>query len=84
MSGCLEKEYHHLLLQDRMSSSYAKKSFPHQKDLVRNQHIINGEKMLKCHLCPYESARKDKLVSHQKMRTKSSSDQALNGNSSIT
>ena len=60
------------------------KSFPHQKDLVRNQHIINGEKMLKCHLCPYESARKDKLVSHQKMRTKSSSDQALNGNSSIT
>ena len=54
------------------------KSFTHRKDLLRHQRTIHDEKSFECHLCPYKTARKDKLVSHQKVHTKSSSDQALN------
>ena len=54
------------------------KSFTHRKDLLRHQRAIHGEKLFECHLCPYKTARKDKLVSHQKVHTKTSSDQALN------
>ena len=55
-----------------LSSSLAGKKFIHQKDLFRHQHIIHGNKMFKCYLCLYKTARKDKLVSHQKTHTKSS------------
>ena len=55
-----------------------RKSFAHQKDLLRHQHTIHGEKSFECYLCPYMTARKDKLLSYQKVHTKSSSDQALN------
>ena len=51
------------------------KSFTHQKDLLRHQRTIHGEKSFECPLCPYKTARKDKLVSHQKVHTKTSSDQ---------
>ena len=53
------------------------KRFAHQKDLLRHQHSTHGEKTFECHLCPYKTARKDNLTSHQKVHTKSSSDQAL-------
>ena len=39
---------------------------------------IHGEKSFECPLCPYKTARKDKLVSHQKVHTKTSSDQVTN------
>ena len=55
------------------------KSFTYRKDLLRHQCTIHGEKLFECPLCPYKTARKDKLVSHQKVHTKTSSDQALNG-----
>ena len=55
------------------------KSFTHRKDLLRHQRTIHGEKSFECPLCPHKTARKDKLVSHQKVHTKTSSDQALNG-----
>ena len=58
---------------------FCEKSFAHQKDLLMHQCTIHREKTLKCHLCLYESERNDKLVSHQKMHTKGSSEQALNG-----
>ena len=54
-----------------------KKSFAYRHDLLRHQRTIHGEKKLKCHLCPYRTARKDMLVSHQKLNTNTSSDQAL-------
>ena len=53
------------------------KIFTHRKDLLRHQHTIHGEKSFECHLSQYNE-RKDKLVSHQKVHTKTSSDQALN------
>ena len=55
------------------------KSFTHQKDLLRHQCTIHGEKSFQCPLCLYKTVRKNKLVSHQKVHTKTSSDQALNG-----
>ena len=54
------------------------KSFTHRKDLLRHQCTIHGEKSFECPLCPYKTARKDKLVSHQKIDTKTSSDQVTN------
>ena len=51
------------------------KSFTHQKDLLRHHRTIHREKSFECPLCPYKTARKDKLVSHQKVHTKISSDQ---------
>ena len=51
------------------------KSFRHQKDLLRHQCTIHREKSFECHLCPYKTARKDMLVSHQKVHTKTSFDQ---------
>ena len=54
------------------------KSFACCHNLLRHQHIIHGEKSFGCPLCPYKTARKDKLVSHQKVHTKTSSDQTPN------
>ena len=54
------------------------KTFTYRHDLLRHQHTIHREKSFECHLCPYKTARKDKLVSHQKVHTKASSDQSLN------
>ena len=54
------------------------KIFTHRKDLLRHQRTIHGEKSFECHLCPYKTARKDRLVSHQKVHTRTSSDQPLN------
>ena len=47
-------------------------------DLLRHQHTIHGEKLFECPLCQYKTARKDKLVSHQNVHTKTSSDQVTN------
>ena len=55
------------------------KSFTHRKDLLRHQRTIHGEKSFECPLCPYKTVRKDNLIPHQKIHTKTSSDQALNG-----
>ena len=55
-----------------------KKIFTHRKYLLRHHRTIHGGKSFDCHLCPYKTARKDKLVSHQKVHTKSSSEQPLN------
>ena len=60
-----------------MSASYAGKLYT-SKDLLRHEHAIGGDKKVKCHLCPYLTARKDKPVSHQKTHTNSSSFQSLN------
>ena len=49
--------------------------FTHRKDLLRHRRTIHREKSFECHLCPYKTARKDMLVSHQKVHTKTSSDQ---------
>ena len=46
---------------------------------MRHRRTIHGEKSIECSLCLYKTARKDKLASHQKVHTKTSSDQALNG-----
>ena len=54
------------------------KSFVYCHDLLRHQHTIHGEKSFECSLCPYKTAKKDKLVSHQKVHTKTSSDQTTN------
>ena len=54
------------------------KSFVYCYDLLRHQHTIHGEKSFECSLCPYRTAKKDKLVSHQKVHTKTSSDQTTN------
>ena len=54
------------------------KSFTYRHDLLRDRRTIHGEKSFECPLCPYKTARKDKLVSHQKVHTKTSSDQPLN------
>ena len=54
------------------------KSFAYHHDLLRHQHTIHRERLFQCPLCSYRTARKDKLVSHQKVHTKTSSDQALN------
>ena len=51
------------------------KSFTYRHDLLRHQRTNHGEKMFECPLCPYKTARKDKLVSHQKVHV---SDQTLN------
>ena len=53
-----------------MNVSYAKKALHIEK--------THGEKSFECHLCPYKTARKDMLVSHQKVHTKTSSDQVTN------
>ena len=53
------------------------KSFAYRHDLLRHQHAIHREKKFNCHLYPYRTAGKDMLISHQKVHTKSSSDQAL-------
>ena len=53
-------------------------TFTHRKDLLRHRRTIHGEKSFECPLCPYKTARKDKLVSHQKVHTKTSSDQVTN------
>ena len=55
------------------------KSFTYRHDLLRHQRTIHGEKTFECPLCPYTTARKDMLVSHQKVHTKTSSNQPLNG-----
>ena len=57
------------------------KCFTYRHDLLRHQRTIHGEKSFECPLCPYRTARKDKLISHQKVQTKISCDQALNGES---
>ena len=54
------------------------KVFTHRKDLLRHQRTIHGEKSFECPLCPYKTARKDNLIPHQKVHTKTSTDQALN------
>ena len=54
------------------------KSFTHRKDLLRHQRTIHEEKSFECPLCRYKTARKDKLISHQKVHTKTSSNHALN------
>ena len=54
------------------------KSFAYHHNLLRHQLTIHREKLFECPLCPYKTARKDKLVSHQKVHTKTSSDQPLN------
>ena len=71
--------------EEIFSSSYPGKnecelceSFTHRKDLLRHQRTIHGEKSFECPLCPYKTAGKDKLISHQKVHTKTSSDQAFN------
>ena len=43
-----------------------------------NGEKFHGEKSFECSLCPYKTVRKDKLVSHQKVYTKTSSDQTTN------
>ena len=54
------------------------KSFTYHHDLLRHQLTVHREKSFECPLCPYKTARKDKLASHQKVHTKTCSDQALN------
>ena len=54
------------------------KCFTYCHDLLRHQRTIHGEKSFECPLCPYRTARKDKLISHQKVHTKTSCDQAFN------
>ena len=54
------------------------KIFTYRHDLPKHQRTIHEEKSFECPLCPYRTARKDKLVSHKKVHTKGSSDQALN------
>ena len=54
------------------------KTFTHRKDLLRHQRTIHGEKSFECPLCPYKTARKDNLILHQKVHTKTSTDQTLN------
>ena len=55
------------------------KSFTYRHHLLRHQRTIHGEKTFECDPCPYTAARKDMLVSHQKVHTKTSSNQPLNG-----
>ena len=80
-------------IQERMSSEktfssslagkneceLCEKSFTYRHHLLRHRRTIHGEKSFECDLCPYKTARKDMLVSHRKIHTKTSSDQALNG-----
>ena len=54
------------------------KTFTHRKDLLRHQCTIHGDKLFECPLCPYKTARKDNLIPHQKVHTKTSSDQVTN------
>ena len=66
-------------MQARTNVSYARKVlFTTDHDLLRHQRTVHGEKLLECPLCPYKTARKDMLISHQNVHTKSSSDQTLN------
>ena len=65
-------------LADKIDCELCRKSFACRHDLLRHQHTIHGEKTLECHLCPYKTTRKDKLVSHFDVHTGSSSDQPLN------
>ena len=53
------------------------KTFTHRKDLLRHQPTIHGEKSFECPLCLYKTVRKDNLILHQKVHTKTSSNQAL-------
>ena len=55
-----------------------RKCFTYRHDLLRHQRTIHGEKSFECPLCPYRTARKDKLISHRKVHTKTSCDQAFN------
>ena len=54
------------------------KSFAYHHDLLRHQLTIHGEKSFECSLCLYNTARKDKFVLHQKVHTKTPSDQTTN------
>ena len=54
------------------------KSFAYHHNLLKHHRTIHGEKSFECPLCPCKTARKDMLVSHQKVHTKTSSDQTLN------
>ena len=54
------------------------KSFTYRHHLLRHRRAIHGEKSFECHLCPYKTVRKDMLVSHRKIHTKTSSDQVTN------
>ena len=73
------KKFFSSSLPGKNECELCEKSFTHQKDPLRHQRTIHGEKSFECPLCPYKTVRKDKLVSHQKVHTKTSSDQALNG-----
>ena len=55
-----------------------KKSFTYHHHLLRHRCTIHGEKSFECDLSPYKTARKDILVSHRKIHTKTSSDQVTN------
>ena len=63
---------------DNNKCELCEKNFAYLHDLLRHHRTIHGEKSFECHLCPYKTARKDMLVSDQKVHTKSSSDQTLN------
>ena len=54
------------------------KGFTYRHDLLRHRRAIHGEKSFEGPLCPYKTARKDMLVSHQKVHAKTSSDHSLN------
>ena len=65
-------------LPGKNECEFCEKGFTYRHDLLRHKRTIHGEKTFECTLCPYRTARKDKLVSYQKVHTKESSDQALN------
>ena len=73
------KEIFSSSLPGKNECDLCEKTFTHRKDLLRHQCTIHGEKSFECPLCPYKTVRKDKLVLHQKVHTKTSSDQAING-----
>ena len=75
---CQAKEFCQSCLAGKNECELCEKGFAHQKHLLRHQRSTHGEKMFECHLYPYNTARKDNLTSHQKVHTKSASDQALN------
>ena len=72
------KEIFSSSLPGKNERELCEKTFTHQKDLLRHQRTIHGEKLFECPLCPYKTARKDNLILHQKVHTKTSSDQFLN------